>query len=64
VRITSKNTSQLVEVFDVPGIDLPINTSQEFHALHQWLTSTENKAKFVHFLKGIGGEDTDTFVKR
>ncbi|CAG7723099.1 unnamed protein product, partial [Allacma fusca] len=26
--------------------------------LHQWLTSTENKAKFVHFLKGIGGEDT------
>ncbi|CAG7679709.1 unnamed protein product [Allacma fusca] len=49
---------------EIPGICIPVNTPEEFRVLDDWLVQTENKAKFINYLKGIGGINTENFVKR
>ncbi|CAG7827827.1 unnamed protein product, partial [Allacma fusca] len=64
-RILNQSSSVTAfEDFDIPGVVIPINSSNEFYTLNDWLITKDNKLKFITYLKGIGGIDTENFVKR
>ncbi|CAG7821370.1 unnamed protein product, partial [Allacma fusca] len=62
-RKLSLNTDQrLPEELEIPGVSIPVNTPEDFRVLDDWLVQNENKAKFINYLKGIGGINTENFV--